>query len=183
MIIFNFDAENSDPDLSGFLKNIMSMKKIILLISASLLFSLMAYSQELSFDKVPKNVRQAFVRQFPAARAVKCQSDNMDYQISFLDQGKECSAMFNEAGKLLETQKEIIPAGLPKEVSSSVAKNFPGYAIMIIVRRDAYDKGVCYEMDLKKDDAGYSVRFSDKGEILQKVARKVEYKVTTKPKR
>jgi hypothetical protein len=164
------------------MKNLF-MKKVAIVFSACVLIVLTAYSQELSSDKVPKVVRQAFVRQFPAAKAVKYQSDKMDYQIGFLDQGKECFATYNEAGKLLETQKEIIPAGLPKEVSSAVTKNFPGYAIMIIVRREAYDKGVCYEMDLKKDDAGYSVRFSDKGEILQKVARKVEFKVTTKPKR
>ena len=163
--------------------NILSMKKIILVISAYLLIGLGAYSQELSYDKVPKAVWQAFVRQFPAAKAVKYQSEKMDYQIGFLDQGKECFATYNEAGKLLETEKEIIPARLPKEVSSAVAKNFPGYTIITAVRREAYDKGICFEMDLKKDDAGYSVRFSDKGEILQKVARRVEFKVTTKPKR
>ncbi len=159
------------------------MKKIILIISAYLLIGLGAYSQELSSDKVPQPVRQAFVKQFPAAKAVKYQSDKMDYKIGFLEQGKDCAATYNAKGKLLETEKEINSAGLPKEVSSSVAKNFPGYAIMIVVRREAYDKGICYEMDLKKEDAGYSVRFSDKGEILQKVARKVEFKVVTKPKR
>ena len=55
--------------------------------------------------------------------------------------------------------------------------------MMAIIRREAFDKGICYEMDLKKDNAGYSVRFSDKGEILDKVPRTVEYKVTTKSKR
>ena len=54
---------------------------------------------------------------------------------------------------------------------------------MTVVRREAPDKGICFEMDLKKNDAGYSVRFSDKGEILQKIVRKVQVKVATKSKK
>ncbi len=163
--------------------NILTMKKIILVISTYLLIGLVAFSQELASDKVPKPVRQAFVKQFPAAKAVKYGLDKMDYKIGFLEQGKECFATYNEAGKLLEMEKEMTSAGLPKEVSSAVAKKFPGYTIITVVRREAYDKGICFEMDLKKNDAGYSVRFSDKGEILLKQARKVEYKVTPKSKR
>jgi len=156
------------------------MKKIIIVFSAWLLFGLSAFSQEIKPDKVPNPVKQAFVKQFPAARAVKYGLDKTEYKIGFQEQGKECIATYNTTGKLLETEKEITPAGLPKEVSSAVSKNFPGYKIITAVRREAFDMGICFEMDLKKDDAGYSVRFSDKGEILQKKARKVEFKVTTK---
>jgi len=183
MIIFNFDIENRNPVPSGLWSNILIMKKIIIVFSACLLFGLVAYSQEISSDKVPMPVKQAFSKQFPAAKAVKYGLDKADYKIGFLEQGKECIATYNAAGKLLETEKEMTPAGLPKEVSSAVSKNFPGYAIVAAVKREASDKGICFEMDLKKDDEGYTVRFSDKGEILQKEARKVEYKVTTKPKR
>jgi hypothetical protein len=84
---------------------------------------------------------------------------------------------------VLESDKQITPSQLPKEVLSSVTKNFPGYDMAAVVKREAIDKGICYEMDLKKDDAGYTVRFSDKGEILNKEARKVEFRVTTKSTR
>ena len=127
-------------------------------------------------------MKQAFAKQFPAAKAVKYALDKTDYQIDFLEQGKERIATYNAAGKLLGTDKEITSDGLPKEVSSAVAQNFPGYTIVTVVRREALDKGICFEIDLKKDDEGYSIRFSDKGEILQKVARKVQFKVTTKSK-
>jgi hypothetical protein len=156
------------------------MKKRIIVFAAWTLFGLAAFSQEISFDKVPKPVRQAMVRQYPAAKAVKYELDKTVYKIGFRDQGKECIVSYNAVGKLLETEIEITPAGLPKEVSAAAAKNFRGYTIVAAVRREAFDKGICFEMDLKKDDAGYSVRFSDKGEILLKVPRKVEIKVTTK---
>ena len=159
------------------------MKKNLFVFTSCLLFCLAAFSQEISSDKIPRPVRQAFVNQFPAAKALKYELNNTDYKISFRDQGKECIITYNAAGKLLETEREITSARLPKEVSAAVTKNFPGYTIITAVRREAIDKGICFEMDLKKEDAGYSVRFSDKGEILMKVARKVEFKVTTKSKR
>jgi hypothetical protein len=159
------------------------MKKIAIVFSVCLLIALSVFSQELTPDKVPNPVKQAFVKQFPAAKAVKYGLDKTDYKIGFQEQGKEFIVTYNAAGKLLETEKEITSAGIPKEVSSSVAKNFPGYTIIAAIRQEAFDKGICFEMDLKKDDTGYSVRFSDKGEILQKEARKVVFKVTTKSKR
>lgn len=159
------------------------MKKIAIAVMLCILIGLMVFSQEISPGNVPQPVKLAFAKQFPAAKEVKYGFDKTDYQIDFQEQGKECIATYNAAGKLLGTDKEITPDRLPKEVSSAVAKNFPGYTIITVVRREAPDKGICFEMDLKKDDAGYSVRFSDNGEILQKVARKVQYKVATKSKK
>lgn len=159
------------------------MKKIILCLAACLFLALATYSQEISSNNVPVAVRKAFTRQFPGAAAVTYFSDNMDYRIEFLQQGKQIILIYNADGKLLETQKEISQAALPKEVAASAGKNFPGYTMMAIVKREAIDKGICFEMDLKKDNAGYSVRFSDKGEILDKVARTVEFKVSTKSKK
>jgi hypothetical protein len=159
------------------------MKKVAVVVILYLLIGLAAFSQEIPPGNVPNPVKQAFAKQFPAAKAVKYGLDKTDYQIDFQERGKECIATYNSAGKLLGTDKEITSDELPKEVSSAVAKNFPGYTIVTVVRREALDKGICFEMDLKKDDAGYSIRFSDKGEILQKIARKVQFKVTTKSKR
>ena len=158
------------------------MKKIAFVVMLYLLIGLVAFSQEIPPNNIPNPVKKAFAKQFPAAKAVKYALDKTDYQIDFLEQGKERIATYNAAGKLLGTDKEITSDGLPKEVSSAVAQNFPGYTIVTVVRREALDKGICFEIDLKKDDEGYSIRFSDKGEILQKVARKVQFKVTTKSK-
>jgi hypothetical protein len=156
------------------------MKKVAIVVILYYLIGLVAFSQEIPSGNIPKPVKQAFAKQFPAAKAVKYGLDKTDYQIDFQEQGKECIATYNSAGKLLGTDKEITSDKLPKEVSSTVAQDFPGYTIVTVIRREALDKGICFEMDLKKDDAGYSIRFSDKGEILQKVARKVQFKVTTK---
>jgi len=47
------------------------MKKIVVLLTACLLFSLMGYTQKLMADKVPAPVKQAFAKKFPGATDVK----------------------------------------------------------------------------------------------------------------
>lgn len=158
------------------------MKKVFLLISACSLFGLTVFSQEITYDKVPFAIRQAFQKKFPVAKAVRYEKENLIFKIGFLEGGKQCFATYDAAGKLLETEKAVNISSLPKEVKASASKNFKDYAIVEAVKREAFDKGVCYEMDLMKDQAGYQVRFSEKGEILLKVARKVEVKMVTKPR-
>ncbi len=158
------------------------MKKVVTSFMLSFLIAIASFSQEITPDLLPLPVRQSFAKQFPGAKQVRYDQDNKYYIISFLEQDKQYIITYNDSGAVISADKEITPAALPKEVSSSVTKNFLGYTIATVIKREAVDKGICYEMDLKKDDAGYSVRFSDKGEILYKEARKVEFKVVTKPK-
>jgi len=159
------------------------MKKIAILLTLSFLFGIEIFGQEIGSEKVPGQVKVAFNKQFPAAKMVKYELNNADYVISFLEKGKQFIFTYDRSGNLLSTDREITPEGLPKEVSSTVSKNFPGYTIITVVKREAPDKGICFEMDLKKEGEGYTVRFGDHGEILMKVARKVEFKVNTKSKK
>ncbi|MDP1622755.1 MAG: PepSY-like domain-containing protein [Bacteroidales bacterium] len=76
------------------------------------------------------------------------------------------SANFDVTGKWLETETEIKVTDLPKEVSASVAKNFAGFKISEIAKTETPDKGLVYEMDLKKDKDGDEVQFSAKGDIF-----------------
>ena len=150
------------------------MKKIIVLLSACLLISLMGFTQKLTADKVPAPVKEAFVKKFPAATDVKYEMEKKDYEINFKDKGVEMSANFDATGKWLETENEIKQSDLPKEVSASVTKNFTGYKISEVAKVESPDKGLCYEMDLKNDKEGFEVQFSPKGDILKKHPLKKE---------
>ena len=55
------------------------MKKIIVLLSACLLISLMGFTQKLTADKVPAPVKEAFAKKFPAATEVKYEMEKKDY--------------------------------------------------------------------------------------------------------
>lgn len=150
------------------------MKKIIVLLSACLLISLMGYSQKITPDQVPAPVKQSFAKKFPAATDVKYEMEKKDYEINFKDKGVEMSANFDATGKWLETETEIRQSDLPKEVIASVGKNFAGFKISEVAKTETPDKGLIYEMDLKKDKEGFEVQFNPKGDILKKTPLKKE---------
>jgi hypothetical protein len=148
------------------------MKKIIVLLSACLLISLMGYSQEITPEKVPGTVKEAFAKKFPNATYVKYQMEKKDYEVSFKDNGVGMSANFNSSGEWLETETVMIESDLPKEVLTSAATNFVGYNITDITKIDGPNKVLNYEMNLKKGTVSYQVKFSPKGEILKKTPLK-----------
>jgi hypothetical protein len=152
------------------------MRSIVLMLTAFLLISMGCFSQKLSSDKVPAEVKQAFAKKFPAATDVKYEMEMKDYEISFKENGKECSANFDSTGKWLETETEMKDSDLPKEVKTSVAKNFAGFKIAEVVKLETPDKGMCYEMDLNKGKEAYEVQISPKGDVLKKEPLKVEKK-------
>ena len=143
------------------------MKKIIVLLSACLLCSLMGYSQKITPDKVPAPVKQAFGKKFPTATDVKYEMEKKDYEINFKDKGVEMSANFDAAGKWLETETKIKQSDLPKEVSASEAKNFTGFKISEVAKVETPDKGLIYEIEIKKGKERNEIQFSPKGDILK----------------
>ena len=148
------------------------MKKIIIMISSCLLISLLGFSQNVTHDKVPAPVKESFAKKFPTATDVKYEMEKKDYEITFKDKGVEKSANFDATGKWLETETELKAADLPKEVSASVEKNFPGFKMAEISTVEIPGKVLIYEMDIRKDKDGYEVQLSPKGEILKKAALK-----------
>ena len=148
------------------------MKKIIVMLSACLLISLLGYSQEIKPEKVPATVKESFAKKFPTAISVAYQMERTDYKVTFKDKTVGMSANFNSKGEWLETQTIMIESDLPKEVLTSVATNFVGFVITDITKIDGPDNVLNYEMHLKKGTVAEKVKFSPKGEILKKTPLK-----------
>ena len=146
------------------------MKKIVVLIC--LLTSLLGYSQKITPEKFPGIVKQAFAKKFPSTTDVKYEMEKKDYEINFKVNGVEMSANFDATGKWLETETEIKESDLSKEISSSVVKNFAGFKISEVAKVETPNKGLIFEMDLKKDKEGYEVQFSPNGDVLKKIPLK-----------
>ncbi|MDP4282593.1 MAG: PepSY-like domain-containing protein [Bacteroidota bacterium] len=157
------------------------MKKIVFLLTASLLFSLMGFTQEVTTDKVPPAVKTAFTKKYPSSTDVKYQMDKKDYSISFKDKGNEMSSVFNAYGRWVETSKSITETELPKKVMKSVNKNFSGFAMSDISSLETPNVKLCYKMILKGEKMTYEVRFSPKGEILRRIPLKKEKQEKEEP--
>jgi hypothetical protein len=148
------------------------MKKIIVLMSACLLISLMGFTQKIIPDKVPSPVKQAFAKKFPAATDAKYEMKKKGYEVTFKDKGVGTCTNFDPTGKWLETKTAIVESDLPEEVSASVAKDFAGFKISEVAKVETPDKPLFYKMDLKKGNEGYKAQFSPKGDVLKKTPLK-----------
>ena len=148
------------------------MKKIIVLLSVSMLLAFFGYTQTIPAEKVPAPVKESFAKKFPAATAVAYKMEKTDYKVTFKDKAVGMSANFNSKGEWLETQTIMIESDLPKEVLTSVATNYVGYVITDITKIDGPNSVLNYEMHLKKGTIAEKVKFSPKGEILKKTPLK-----------
>ena len=82
------------------------MKIITGLSIFSLAIILIACSGKLSSSKVPESVKKTFASQYPGIDP-KWDKENGNYEASFDKQGLEMSAVFDEGGKLLESEVEM----------------------------------------------------------------------------
>jgi hypothetical protein len=156
------------------------MKKTILLALLALLMTTLQAQDKKETAKpenkvvVPELVKKSFAKEFPAAVKVEWGIEKPgEYEAEFTKDKSEMSALFDEAGALLEVETEIEKSELPSAISASLAKDFVGYKIDEIEKNDS--KGIItYEMEVKKDKEKFELVFDASGKLLKKIAEKGE---------
>jgi|SRR4051812_25502587 hypothetical protein len=104
------------------------MKKIILIVSITVIGSFSLRAQKLAEAKVPEPVRTSFKTAHPAANPV-WEKEEGDFEASFSEGGKEMSCVLNNKGIILETETEMIPGDLPKTVLTYLDQHYKGKKI------------------------------------------------------
>ena len=144
------------------------MKKIIIFLSAFLLISVVGFSQQITADKVPAAVKDAFAKKYPAATDVKYEMAKTDFVVAFKDKEVGMYANFNSRGEWLQTETIVLESDVPKEVLTSVATNFVGFIITAVTKLEGPNDVLNYILDLKKGSEIIEVKFSPKGDVLKK---------------
>lgn len=138
------------------------MKKSILVI-ASLAFGLFASAQT-----PPKPVTDNFAKKFSSATKVKWdQEEENEWEAEFIMSGNEMSASFDNAGKWLETEKELKKKDLPANVLKAVEEVYKGWDIEEISSIETPDfKG--YELGIEKGKEEMELKITADGKITAK---------------
>lgn len=144
------------------------MKKIIVWLSACLLISVVGFSQQITAEKVPTAVKEAFAKKFPGATDVKYEMAKTDFVVAFKEKEVGMYANFNSKGEWLQTETIMLESDVPKEVLTSVATNFVGFIITAVTKLEGPDDVLNYVLDLKKGNEIIEVKFSPKGDVLKK---------------
>ena len=138
------------------------MKKSIFIIVA-LAFGLFACAQT-----PPKSVTVNFAKKFTGTTKVKWdQEEENEWEAEFKMNGNQMSASFDNAGKWLETEKELKKSDLPEAVQNAFNTNYSGYKIDEVAEIEKPDfKG--YELGIKKGDEKLEILVSPEGKIVSK---------------
>jgi hypothetical protein len=132
-----------------------------------------AQAQKIKDNEVPKNVKEAFTKVYPAAKNVKWGKEEGSFEASF-DQGKsEMSVVLDNEGDVTEVETEIGKNELPQAVQDVLKKNYAGYKIEEAAKILA--NGVTtYEAEVEKGKESFELIFDNTGKLLKKTAQKEE---------
>ena len=135
------------------------MRKLFLMIVSIYLFS------SFSFAGIPpETVKKAFDQKFPNATNTKWGKENAkEWEAEFVFNGSKVSANFNADGTWLETESKNAITDLPKTVTEAIRVNYAGWTITIAEKSETPDKGVIYELVIKKEKEKKEVAYNEDG--------------------
>ena len=138
------------------------MKRSIIILSV-LVMSLFACAQT-----PPKPVSDNFNSKFQGATKVKWdQEEANEWEAEFKMSGEAMSASFDNAGKWLETEKEVKKNELPEAVLNAFNTNYSGYKVDEAAAIEKPDFNG-YELDIKKGEEKLEIQVSPQGKIVSK---------------
>jgi hypothetical protein len=118
--------------------------------------------------KVPKAVKDAFEKKFPAATNVSWAKENAkEYEANFKLNGTAMSANFLSNGNWKETETEITIAGLPAAVSDAIKSSYKGYSITGADKIETAEGAISFEADIKLGKKKKEVLYKPDGTVIK----------------
>ena len=135
------------------------MKNLIILV-LGLLFS----ASTLKATEVPDVIEKAFQQKFPTAKKVKWEKEKSnDYEVSFVLNDKEVSALYSPDGQLKEKETEISISEIPKVVVDALNKKYPNVKIDEASKIERADNSIVYETEVKINKKKTDLLFDQNG--------------------
>jgi hypothetical protein len=150
------------------------MKKIALF---SLLFiGTAAFAQKVNSENVPEVVKTSFKAKFASAQKVKWEMDYENFEAEFKMNKNEYEAKFDKEGKWIETESAIKPSDISQAAKDYLNSNFSGFEVTEAEKVETADKGIIYELDIKKAEAKYEISISEAGALISRTDKNSDEK-------
>jgi len=141
------------------------MKKVVLVITVSLLSNGLVAGQKFNPSDLPAAVKTAFYKQYPGTVPKWDKEDNR-YEAEFKHHGKEMSAVFDLDGTLQESEMEISVNELPS-VARNYVKTHYNTSIKEASKITLGSGAVEYEAEIK----GKDIMFDANGNFVKEIKR------------
>lgn len=128
-------------------------KKFITTIFASIIcLGLLAQEKEGKTITPPSPVKASFEKTFSGVSKVKWEKEGDDYEVSFVQQKKELTAVFDSQGIWKETEEEIKASDLPPVIIQYVKAHYTGARIKEAAKITKPGNVINYEAEVNEVD-------------------------------
>jgi hypothetical protein len=113
-------------------------------------------------------VKAAFQKDYPNVKNVEWSAEKSDFEAEFKLNGLDCSANYNQAGKLVEFEQSVKHDQLPKAAQEYIAKNYPNLKITEAAKITDEKNAVSFEAELNENGKAFDLIFDANGKFLSK---------------
>ncbi len=138
------------------------MKNVAILLVAMCIASF-ANAQKIQDKDVPASAKASLQNKYPAAKELKWEKENGNYEAEFQTNETDYSILFDASGNILETEVEINVDALPANTKSYIQKNYAGKKIKEAAKITDAKGTVTYEAEIK----GKDLIFDNNGNFLK----------------
>ncbi|MGI9551967.1 MAG: PepSY-like domain-containing protein [Aurantibacter sp.] len=118
-------------------------------------------------SQVPKEVQEAFEEKYPDEENPKWNVDrNNNFEAHFKEKGEVYRADFTPKGEWIETERSIKKKDLPELVRRKLKSDYHDFEIIELEETRHHEKGLFYDVELKKDGKKRDVEFRVNGQII-----------------
>jgi len=143
------------------------MKKLVTLL-VCMVFVAFRFAQKPK-EETPAAAKAAFAAKYPTAQKTKWSVEKPgEFEVEFTLNKVESSALYDAAGKLLETEVEVKEADLPEAAKATIAKDFAGYKFDEIEKATDSNGLTTYVIEAAKGKAKFEISFDMNGKFLSK---------------
>jgi len=139
------------------------MKKSIIVI-ALIMVSLVSFSQKTKEQNIPQIVKNALLQKFPKAKEIKWDKEGKNFEASFDLNNVDNSVLFNQEGKIVETEIEIKVNQLPKNALQYLNDHYKNQKVKEAAKIITEKGNLIYEAEIK----GKDLFFDENGNFIKR---------------
>lgn len=141
------------------------MKAIIIVFGLGLAIT-QVNAQKMNAKDVPASVKSSLEKNY-AVKDADWDKEGANYEASFEQKGTEISVVFDGAGSILETEREIKKSELPTPILDVLKKDYSDFEVEEAARIET--KGsITYEAEVEKGKMSLDLIFEANGKLLKK---------------
>ena len=148
------------------------MKTLVGVFVIAMAFVHAGYAQDVKEKDVPIALKNSLVKNF-TTNSADWNKEGANYEASFKERGNEMSVVFDGAGNVVETEKEIKQSELPLPVQNVLKIDYKDYELEEIAIIDS--KGtITFETELERGKDSLEIIFNADGKVISKTEKKEE---------